>query len=86
MLFECLAKGPIICPKCKSNNNISSSGWRPGLHRVLTGQGQFYVLSFGYQCTGCPEHTNRKSVKGESTCNGCPSPPPTSCASGSNST
>jgi len=65
VVYEGLAKGPIICPKCCSNDNISSSGWRPGLHRVLTCRGQFHVLSFGYQCTGCPKHINKKGVTGK---------------------
>lgn len=56
LLYGDVAKGGIICPKCLSNDNITSSGWRPGLHKVLTCQGQFHVLSFGYQCTMCPKH------------------------------
>jgi hypothetical protein len=54
-----------MCPKCKKNDNIKSAGWRPGLHRVLTCEGQFYVLSFGYECQKCPQHTNRFGIKGE---------------------
>ena len=64
VVFENLAKGSVKCPKC-NHSKLTSKGWRPGLHRVLTLEGQFYILSFGFECPKCPEHVGKDGLKGE---------------------
>jgi len=55
-----------VCHKCDSKHKpLQSHGWRKGTHPVLSGDGEFYVISFGLLCPDCPQHKGKSKAHSE---------------------
>lgn len=80
VLFNEYLNGQPVCHKCGSKHApLQSNGWRQSMHPVLDRDSQFYVISFGLICPGCPAHEYKSEhqLRSHSAAVGPASPGPT---------